>query len=82
MGTFGLTGSPPNENDQTGQWISFFNGFTRKFQEMISIAPDNDALLPLGKFKENRIRSSDRQDFPQPLHVVFPIAEQLPLRRL
>ena len=82
MGAPGLTGSPPDENDQAGKWISFFNGFTGKFQERIAIATDDDSLRPLGKFKENLIRGSDRQDFPQPLRVVFPIADKRPLRRL
>jgi hypothetical protein len=49
---------------------------------MIAIATDDDSLRPLGKFKENLIRGSDRQDFPQPLRVVFPIADKRPLRRL
>ena len=80
MGAPGLTGSPPDENDQAGKGIS--GGFTGKFQEMIAIATDDDSLRPLGKFKENLIRGSDRQDFPQPLRVVFPIADKRPLRRL
>ena len=72
MGAFGLTGSPPNENDQAGKGIA--GGFMGKFQKMISIATDDDSWLPLGKFEENLIRGSDRQDFPQPLRVVFPMA--------
>ena len=80
MGTFGLTGSPADENDKTGKWLRFFDGRAREFQKMISIATDDDSLLPLGKFKDRLVRRPDGQDFPQVLHVVFPISQQFPLR--